>query len=94
MALYEIFCIENLSCAIQHISSTFSFEGCRTIESVHNLVHCLDYTGVFNDIAVAAHVALDAYPDRCNIDRPILVIDLDVHQACKSSKKIFFMVYS
>ena len=37
---------------------------------------------MFNDIAVAAHVALDAYSNRCNIDQPILVIDLDVHQAC------------
>eukprot|EP00250_Pteridium_aquilinum_P016049 c22914_g1_i1 orf=790-1899(-) len=43
---------------------------------------------VFNDIAVAAHVALEAYPDSCSIERPILVIDLDVHQG-NGTAKIF-----
>lgn len=37
-------------------------------------------SGVFNDIAVAARVALEEYPERCNLNSPILVVDLDVHQ--------------
>ncbi|GJP50613.1 hypothetical protein CLOM_g9756 [Closterium sp. NIES-68] len=35
---------------------------------------------VFNDIAVAATVALAHYPTICNAVRPILALDLDVHQ--------------
>ncbi|XP_024531872.1 uncharacterized protein LOC112346644 [Selaginella moellendorffii] len=35
---------------------------------------------VFNDISVAAVAALEAYPSRCNLASPVLVIDLDVHQ--------------
>lgn len=37
-------------------------------------------SGVFNDVAVAASVALQSYPETCNANRPILVIDLDVCQ--------------
>eukprot|EP00250_Pteridium_aquilinum_P001399 c11595_g1_i1 orf=109-1332(+) len=37
-------------------------------------------SGVFNDVAVAASVALQNYPEICNAKNPILVIDLDVHQ--------------
>ncbi|KAI5067513.1 hypothetical protein GOP47_0018041 [Adiantum capillus-veneris] len=43
---------------------------------------------VFNDIAVAARVALEAYPESCSVERPILVIDLDVHQG-NGTAKIF-----
>lgn len=43
---------------------------------------------VFNDIAVAAHVALQTYPESCNEEKPILVIDLDVHQG-NGTAKIF-----
>ncbi|CAI5989821.1 unnamed protein product [Closterium sp. NIES-64] len=35
---------------------------------------------VFNDIAVAALAALTHHPTVCNADRPILALDLDVHQ--------------
>lgn len=37
-------------------------------------------SGVFNDVAVAASVALQSYPETCNSKSPILVIDLDVYQ--------------
>ncbi|CAM6117926.1 unnamed protein product [Calypogeia fissa] len=43
---------------------------------------------VYNDIAVAAMVALNDYPTSCNVDTPILVIDLDVHQG-NGTAKIF-----
>lgn len=43
---------------------------------------------VFNDIAVAAKVALEEYPERCNLTTPILVVDLDVHQG-NGTAKIF-----
>ena len=36
--------------------------------------------GVFNDIAVASAVCLRDYPAKCNLQTPILVVDLDVHQ--------------
>lgn len=36
--------------------------------------------GVYNDIAVASLMALSEYPEQCNASRPILVLDLDVHQ--------------
>ncbi|KAL3694222.1 hypothetical protein R1sor_007873 [Riccia sorocarpa] len=41
---------------------------------------------VYNDIAVAAKVALKEYPVSCNLQSPILVIDLDVHQGNGTSK--------
>ncbi|KAL2633513.1 hypothetical protein R1flu_004992 [Riccia fluitans] len=41
---------------------------------------------VYNDIAVAAKVALNEYPVSCNLQSPILVIDLDVHQGNGTSK--------
>ncbi|KAI5069097.1 hypothetical protein GOP47_0015398 [Adiantum capillus-veneris] len=37
-------------------------------------------SGVFNDVAIAASVALQSYPNFCNARKPILVVDLDVHQ--------------
>lgn len=37
-------------------------------------------SGVFNDVAIAASVALASYPNLCNTKKPILVVDLDVHQ--------------
>ncbi|KAG6553089.1 hypothetical protein Mapa_005426 [Marchantia paleacea] len=43
---------------------------------------------VYNDIAVAALVALKEYPVSCNLRSPILVIDLDVHQG-NGTAKIF-----
>ncbi|MCO5554099.1 hypothetical protein L7F22_007625 [Adiantum nelumboides] len=43
---------------------------------------------VFNDIAVAARVAVEAYPESCSVERPILVFDLDVHQG-NGTAKIF-----
>ncbi|KAH7315879.1 hypothetical protein KP509_21G069300 [Ceratopteris richardii] len=43
---------------------------------------------IFNDIAIAARVALEDYSEKCNLDQPILVIDLDVHQG-NGTAKIF-----
>lgn len=58
-----------------------SFKSYQDIEQIFFKLTCRYVTGVFNDIAVAAHVALEAYSGSCTIERPILVIDLDVHQA-------------
>lgn len=44
-------------------------------------------SGVFNDIAVAARVALEEFPERCNLNTPILVVDLDVHQVWEISSE-------
>ncbi len=41
--------------------------------------------GVFNDIAVASALSLRDYPHLCNIQSPILVIDLDVHQVSQTA---------
>lgn len=45
-------------------------------------------SGLFNDIAVAASIAVQAYPKSCNLERPVLIIDLDVHQG-NVTEKIF-----
>ncbi|KAG0568948.1 hypothetical protein KC19_6G054300 [Ceratodon purpureus] len=41
---------------------------------------------VFNDIAVASAICLRDYPTKCNLQTPILVVDLDVHQGNGTSK--------
>lgn len=65
-------------------------EGARTwhyciwqVVNPYKLLHNIDAffdAGVFNDIAVASAVCLQDYPSICNLQSPILVIDLDVHQ--------------
>lgn len=42
--------------------------------------------GVFNDIAVASAICLKDYPSVCNLQSPILVVDLDVHQVVAERK--------
>eukprot|EP00246_Nothoceros_aenigmaticus_P015164 TRINITY_DN6166_c0_g2_i3.p1 TRINITY_DN6166_c0_g2~~TRINITY_DN6166_c0_g2_i3.p1 ORF type:complete len:172 (-),score=24.36 TRINITY_DN6166_c0_g2_i3:126-575(-) len=48
--------------------------------------HAFSSHGVFNDIAVAAAVALQHYNMQCNITSPILVVDLDLHQGNGTAK--------